>query len=354
MNRVGPIVFWPHRTHSGVASTRIRVLQVVQGLQALGVDSRICGEAPADPPSVLVLGKRYDPASLAQAQAFQAQGCRVVLDLCDNHFYDRRMPEGSPRARQLMAACRQVDRVVASTPALAEAILAACGPEVSLRVVPDGLDGGGGTVVRARWSDTVHALRLRAFDLMHRTSPGRRLVWFGQHGVPYAEAGLRDLARVEAALHQHHREQPLQLVVVSNRWATYRELAARWSWPSLYLPWSPTTFEQALAHADIALIPAQLNPFTVCKTNNRPASAFMRGLAVAADAVPSYLPLAPWLVLDDWHAGLGRLMANGEDRARRIAGACTQLTTEHHPERIARRWAEVLAELAPLPALTPP
>lgn len=342
------VAFWPHRPGAGIASTRIRCLQVVSGLRALGLDAEVCTAAPQAAPRLLVLAKRYDPASVDAALGLRRRhGTRLVLDLCDNHFYDRREPaEGGGRSRQLVEACRAMDRVVASTPTLAEAVHEACGPGVPVVVVPDGLDRGLGGRTRA-WTDAVHRLRLRAFQARHRTPAGRRLLWFGQHGVPHAEAGMRDLGRLDAALARHHGRRPVQLVVLSNRWATYRELAPRWSWPSLYLPWSPGLFEAAAAASDIALIPAQANPFTLCKTNNRPASAFMRGLAVAADALPSYRALAPWAVLDDWDEGLGRLMDDAGLRRAAVAGARGQLERDHDPAAIAQAWKGLIDELAP-------
>lgn len=350
------ILFWPHKPAAQVASTRIRALQVVAGLQRLGLAAEVCEVLPAQAaPELLVLAKRYDAASLEAAKALrQRHGTRLVLDLCDNHFYDRRHhAEGRERAERLVAACRSVDRVVVSTPPLAEAVRAACGPSVALKVVPDGLDGGDPSAT-SRWTDALHRLRLRAFLARHRVPPGRRLLWFGQHGVPHAEAGLRDLTRVAPALARHHARKPLQLIVLSNRWLRYREVSAAWTWPSLYLPWSPALFEASAAASDIALIPAQSNPFTVCKTNNRPASAFMRGLAVAADALPSYRSLAPWAVLNDWDEGLGRLMEDAGGRAERVAAARVHLAEHHHPERIARTWAATIAELLPASALPPP
>ena len=52
------------------------------------------------------------------------------------------------------------------------------------------------------------------------------------------------------------------------------------------------------------VVPISPNPFTRCKSANRPALALAAGVPVVADAIPSYRELAPYLTLDDWAGGL--------------------------------------------------
>lgn len=339
------IRFWPHTADPRVASTRIRCLQVLTGLQGEKVDAALYQQG--ERPEVLVLSKRYDEASLAHALALrQRAGTRLVLDICDNHFHaEGEAPQWLARAERLKRACAAVDRVVTASDVLADVVRQSVGEGTAVRVLPDALDLGRAGPLDRHAGDALHALRLRAFHVLHRVAPGRRLLWFGNHGAAYAGGGMQDLDRIRAALTEHHREAPLSLVVVSNRWRKFRQLRRGWHWPALYLPWSGANFDLALRNSDVALIPAQRNPFTLCKTNNRLATAFMRGLAVAADALPSYEEFGDLAVLDDWGAGLGALMASAAERERRVAAARRRLEERYRLDVITQRWLELIDEL---------
>lgn len=349
------LAFWPASPERRVASTRIRCLQMIDALRDAGAAAGLY--APGQPPpSVLVLAKRYDDATLDEAlRVRRVGGTRLVLDLCDNHFHaDHDDPKWRVRADRLRRACAEVDRVVVSTEPLAAVVRAECGAATPLTVIPDGLDLGAADPDDRGRHDALHALRQRAFSAWHRVAVGRRLLWFGNHGFANAGGGLEDLARIAPALSRHHAAAPLALLVVSNRWRSFRAVARGWRFPALYLPWSGANFARALAASDIALIPAQRNPFTVCKTNNRLATASMHGLAVAADALPSYEDFRDLAVLDDWDAGLAGLMGDAADRSRRIAAAQARLQATHAPARIASRWQALAEELCGLPAQSRP
>lgn len=337
--------FWPHSSDPLVASTRIRCLQVIEGLRLAGRDAGLYVEhEPA--PQVLVLGKRYDDASLNQALDLRRRhGTRLILDLCDNHFYAKDdAPRWRARAASLRRAAQEVDLVVASTPALAEVIHQETGGDRPIQVIGDPLDTAlpvGGVTLQQRW----HAWRLRRFLASRDIAPGRRLLWFGNHGASYADGGLQDLTRIERSLHAHHRTQALSLTVLSNSEDAFRRHLGHWTLPTLYVPWSPAVFRQALAGHAIAIIPAQINPFTRCKTPNRLATAFYNGLAVAADRIPSYEEFEDWAVLDDWDEGLGCLMADAGERARRVQAARQRLLQHHDLGTICRAWDAALAQL---------
>ena len=79
--------WWPHTTDERIASFRLRCLRIVEHLAGQGMDAALYRPGDAAP-SVLVLSKRYDAGSLEQAlQLRRTAGTRVLLDLCDNHFY---------------------------------------------------------------------------------------------------------------------------------------------------------------------------------------------------------------------------------------------------------------------------
>jgi len=336
--------FWPQKAEATVASTRIRCFAVIDGLRKAGIDAAL--HAPGDRPDVLVLGKRYDEASIQAAQALRRQsGTRLVLDLCDNHFHaEQADPRWSARAEQLKRACLAVDRVVTATPPLADAVRAAVGPTVVTTVIGDTLDTAAASGDRGR-GDLLDTWRLRHFLRRHPVADGRRLIWFGHAGTRYAGGGLPDLKRLQHAISTHHRQAPLTLVVVSNDRSKFDEMRHGWPAPMLYLPWSGANFARALQYSQVALIPIALNPYSVCKSNNRLASAFMAGLAVAADAHPSHDPYRDMAVIGDWGQGLAGLMRDGAERQRRIALAQAMLVARHGLPAITAQWMEILRSL---------
>jgi hypothetical protein len=337
------VAFWPRSPHRHVASTRIRCLLVMEGLQALGWRTSLHNpDGPA--PDVLILGKRYDDASLQQALELRKQhGTRLLLDLCDNHFYcETPEPTWIERAERLRRACNAMDAVVTASESLAEVVHAECPGVHDIMVGEDPLDAWNVPTRGLTVAEQFHRLRLQWFHRQGRATPGRRLIWFGNHGADYAQGGMGELAHIADELTAHHQAAPISLVVVSNRWARYREVHRPWPFPSLYVPWSEALLSHALTHCDIALIPSRQNPFTRCKTNNRLATAFLHGVAVAASGLPSYGPFRGQAILDDWTSGLGSLMAAHADRLQRVQTAQDHLKRAFSLSCIARKWERVL------------
>jgi len=342
------VAFWPHTTDWQVASARLRCREIVTGLNAAGLATALYQPNDAAP-HVLVLSKRYDRESLAHALGLRAaHGTRLVLDLCDNHFHnDHPTPLFIERAQQLAQAVRQVDRVVAASLALADAVRREVPDAPAIDVIGDLVESR--LQPPRRWRARVTArwqlLRLRRELRLDGVAVGRRLVWFGNHGSPNVDGGMQDLASIRSALEQHHHAAPLSLTVISNSRERFDAVTQGWPWPCHYLPWSSASFDDALALHDVALIPVRLNRFTACKTANRVATAAVHGLAVAADAIPAYEEFRSCIVLNDWHAGLARLMNDGD--LRRASVACVQavLQAQYAPAIVTARWRAVLESL---------
>lgn len=337
--------FWPHTDDERVASVRLRCHLIVRELQRSGADARVY-RPDATAPRTLVLSKRYDPASLAHAQSLRTRaGTRLVLDLCDNHFHCARAVEPFvQRAADLVAAVRGVDRVVAASHALADVVRQHVPQAPPIDVIGDLIEPR--LQPPRRWRERMRE-RWRLTRLRWRlgragAAAGRRLVWFGNHGSPNVDGGMQDLESVRQALHDHHRERPLSLTVISNSREHFHALTQGWAFPCLYLPWSGATFDDALALHDITLIPVRANPFTLCKTANRVATASMHGLAVAADTIPAYEEFRDCIVLGDWGAGLARLMDRADERASAVARARALLDERYAPPVIGARWLALL------------
>lgn len=343
------LAWWPQSTDPRMASMRLRCFQIIDRLNAGGQAARVY--APGDPaPDVLVLSKRYDAATLAHALELRARaGTAIVLDLCDNHFFFEADPDGrlQQRADALRAAIPQVQLVITASPALAEIVAVQAPGARALMVIEDAVEP---VQVRTGWARWKPSRANRALGTLQRRlrergdiAPASRCVWFGNHGSPGVEGGMADLRRIrpdlEAATRTHG---PLSLTVISNNEARFQELTAGWSVPVHYLPWDAGTFSEALALHGTALIPVNLNPFTVCKTANRVLTAFAHGLVVVGDSIPSYASFRDCAVLDDWETGLGPYRQDAARRQADVAEGRRRLAADFALDHLVQRWRTVL------------
>ncbi|MED5618596.1 hypothetical protein [Ideonella sp. BN130291] len=337
--------WWPHTTDMRIASYRLRCQRIVEHLRGLDMDVGLFRPEDTQVPAVLVLSKRYDPASLERAlQCRRSGGTRVLLDLCDNHFhFEGADPALGQRAAVLRHAVASVDTVVVASQALAEAVRSESPGQFRVVVVPDAAEPP---------FDTAHPWRapraqfrllcLRQWLRGTGVPRSRRLVWFGNHGSAGTDGGMADLQRIQEAMHQAHRQAAVSLTVISNDEAKFRRITAGWEFPRAYLPWHADSFSPALRLHGACVIPVGLNPFTRCKTNNRVATALLHGLNVMATRIPSYDEFAHCTVLDDWAYGLGGYLHDTERRAKDVQAGQSLLAAHYSLDAIASRWRTVV------------
>jgi hypothetical protein len=93
---------------------------------------------------------------------------------------------------------------------------------------------------------------------------------------------------------------------------------------------------------EIAIIPVELDAFTICKTDNRVVTALSAGLAVVASDVPSYRRYAGTIQLGDIEKGLREYLGNPAMRqaSARQATRLAQDFTAAQP--IIAEWRRVL------------
>jgi len=301
--------WWSHNRDLRIASTRIRGELVMRALRSAGTSANWFDPQRSTDFSTLVIGKRHDAETLKLANAFQQQGGKVIVDLCDNRF---EFPEGATELAQQAAQLRQLlnmaDHVVASTPTLAEVIRKHVPTLRQLSVIGDLADDL--SIVPIRVQQLI-AAKFHAWRTLRRLQKLRRrghtlLVWFGSHGGPYADAGMTDLLRIQTTLEQAHRKSPLSLTVISNNEEKFQQHIQPFSIPTLYAAWNSANFDTLLQAHDISLIPINSNPFTICKTDNRVVTSLLHNLATVADEIPSYAPYHSTIGLDEWQSFLER------------------------------------------------
>jgi hypothetical protein len=112
-----------------------------------------------------------------------------------------------------------------------------------------------------------------------------------------------------------------------------------------YCEWRAATFQRLFRRHDVCLVPVNRNPFTVCKTANRPALSLLLGVPVVADPIPSYAELAPYLLSGDWVESLTAYADDPALRRRHVREGQRYLRATYDRARVVRQWSAVLAPL---------
>lgn len=329
---LGTIGFRPCSYDRRVFSPRVRALLPARYLRAAGFDARVVPPDGKGRYDCVVFQKAYDKRDLALARRVLDDGGRVVFDLCDNHFYN---PSGDPalaaRASRLRAMVGLADVVSASTAEIARLIDSK--PTV---VVDDAFEA-------PRFASSAARMASRRQGRRRRGQGPLRLVWQGQSGP--APSGMSPLARLVPLLEEIHSEVALRLTVISNSRDAFDRYVGAARFPVRYVRWRRSTFAWRLAANDLCLLPFDLNPFTICKSNNRAVLALMLGLPVVADDIPSYRPLTDWISIGNWSESIRAYSREPERAAHRVSEAQASLRSLYTPARVVAQWSQVFEAL---------
>lgn len=325
-----------------VASSRLRCLIPMAELQSRGFLIELFDPRHAHRYAAVVYSKTYDDASYQQAVKLRRAGIRIIFDLCDNHFYNPQNLSYWKEARQRLTRMMELaDALVVSSEALAEVVKRELATQCSIAVIGDPVETDLNNWPMANWRRWLAVrqaawlcAKLRAGQEQGRTP----LIWFGNHGSPYAEGGMLDLQRLGPLLEGLNRRSPISLTVISNSRWKYQRYIRPWRIPTHYLAWHPATFLPLLREHVIAVIPISPNPFTWCKSNNRLALALNEGVAVVADPIPSYGDFAGACCLGDWETGLDSYLMDPQLRRSHVGTARTIIRNEWSISRITDRW----------------
>jgi hypothetical protein len=330
----GARIGWrPFSYDARVPSVRYRSMMPVSILARAGVKTSLVPPDGGGTYDCVVFQKAYTQADFELAQRYAARGTKIVFDLCDNHFYtgddDPMLVERAARLRQIVDIA---DVVTVSTPAVAELL-----PERRVFLVDDALEV-------PRGAGLARALaRVRRW--VRRNDRPVRLVWFGNAASKGIAIGLMELGQIIPELEALDRSLPLQLTVISNSRPRYQEFVGNSSLRSRYVRWRATTFAQHFARGDICIIPMNVNPYSVCRTNNRVRTSLMLGVPVVATAIPSYAEFAPWTLVERWSGNIAKYAGDPDLARRHVHSAQRHITTTYTPERLLEQWSAVFAAL---------
>lgn len=340
-------VAWiPRFSSSGVASTRIRCLNIIRELNRLGIESEIFEPERFDSYGALIFVKAYGKEHIDLARRAQKLGRRIVFDLCDNHFLEENTSRSEQdRVRSLVEMITLSDQVVVSTEALRKVVsehVPSVAPRVS--VIGDAVEE---TLPPSRFPfrivEWVALFLLRLF-IGYQVRLGRTpVVWFGIHGGKNADYGMQDILKVADQLNAVARSHGISLTVISNSFRKYLSISKAFEFPSFYVPWGGSSFFLALSRHRIAIVPISRNEFTECKSNNRVALAMSRGLGVVVpEPIPAYEELLPYIKHTDIKTGIAEYIDKPSDIKNELNAGKTYIARNYSLRAIGLKWERLL------------
>ncbi|WP_108659884.1 hypothetical protein [Acuticoccus kandeliae] len=328
----------PSAAFAESAGARIRYRRLIDAAPA-GTIAMTPIDALAEADAYL-FSKTYQSAAPALAYSLAARGKRVALDVFDDYFSDPRDTRMARFRHWFDEMARAVHRVTVSTPALADRLE----PRLPARplVIPDPAAPIDPAALAATLRRKAEAMDPDALEIL----------WFGIASNPYFEAGLGDLAAFAGALGAagtRHR-----LTILTNAAGAKEEALAALAKapvPVRWAEWSEAAEAEALARADVAVLPVGSGPFVTAKSLNRAITALSAGTQVLSLGAPLYAPLDTFLYRDletliaDARCGSLRLrwsraawlidkldrVASAADGARRLAAMFEAIAPEPRP-----------------------
>lgn len=317
---------------SDYASARYRALIPGRELERLGHEVQFVSQSSSGSPrapldlvcDVLIVSKSCRPDSEQLARAVKERGGRVVTDFCDDHF-------GHPRiGRHFKNLCALSDHVVASTPAMADAIRRNTGRESV--VISDPIEGP------------------RCKPQFAPRLPRLRVIWFGH---PTNVGGVaQKLGEVVALGDMVATRFSMVTAVTSHVAAVARELAerSRGGVQVQLVPWSVEATWEALEQADVAWIPVADCAQTVVKSPNRLIEALWAGRLTVADPVPTYVPFADVVPIGRrLKVAVAEALEDPSAVELRLREAQRRIARSHSAFECGRQWAAAIGDSAVRP-----
>lgn len=174
-----------------------------------------------------------------------------------------------------------------------------------------------------------------------------RLAWFGALGtvnLALIERGLEELATAFPDL-------PIlvELVAPSVARQTVQAIAARLAsayarFSVSFTAWSLAATDAAIERADFVWLPQEHHAaWGRVKSHNRLVSAIRGGRLAIASPIPSYQELAPYAwVGEPLSEGVRWALGNPQEAVQRVREGQRYVEQRFSPDRIGRRWVEVL------------
>ena len=363
------IAWKPLHYNFNVASSRLRSFLPCKILKSAGWDCEIYNPKHQNNYQLVIFQKAYDPPDLILAEKLKNQGTKIILDLCDNHFYNPyQIPEFVAKEKRLRKMIELANLVTVATPALGKLIHGKANLVIDDVVdpFPETLQGKIRSkiaswknnqqyrfnVLQKSFSDAISPSPLPFTPTSARSS--FKVVWFGssqlakiysQSGIKDAPAGLDSIKKVLPALEKINQEIPVQLTIISNSQKRFRQATKNTNFSCIYYEWNLATFPFLMQQQDVCIIPIEFNNFSICKTSNRLITALNQGVAVVADKIPSYEEFGEFVLFADWENGLGSYADNPALRAQHVHRGKEYIIGKYTQDRVVEQWSNAFKQV---------
>lgn len=313
--------------------------------------------------------KTFTQRTLSIAQQAATNGVPVVLDICDNIFVPDYLggSKGLDLVKHFAAMAELASAITVPTEALKSTVHARLpAANAAVLTVVDPVESqddvrhltkvlGGNTDQGARFELAPNLVAVRRgrpqianraivkehttrfFDRIKKlASPGprsgKRVLWFGNAGQAHGDYGIATVLRFRQALQRIHRETPIELTIVSNDRAKYRQFIQALPLPTRYVDWDPIGVFDQIAAADVVILPNSKDEFSRTKSANRAVMALAAGTPVVAEYLEALEPLRSALVMDDLYLGLKRYLL--EDNSAADLELAATIIENHYSRRV--------------------
>lgn len=279
------------------------------------------GHFPLTPGDLVIVTKFAAAIYNLIISLIQEQGCRAVLDLCDNLFTRDEVRD------DIIAGCRAADRVIVPTQGLADIVREETGCLAT--VIGDPFEG---PEQAPRFAPTPNMLRI---------------AWFG------STSNLDGIAEEIAQLTLRKTDPRVYRFSLTSKFneARHRQLAALAARrPDIQISatqWRPERTWANLAAADLVFLPSQATDFHRIKSPNRLIEGLRAGRWVIAHPLESYQAFAPWAAItEDFDAAVRWALDHPADILERITAGQDYIRQNFDVEAIGGLWLDTLRQVA--------
>jgi hypothetical protein len=327
------IVAWRPVGDQSMASSRMRAFLPCEYLRKSGYPCEIFDAKNLGGYKIVVIQKDYyKKESVDFVRHLKDNGIKVIVDICDNDFYN---PHGYPEpeciADRLSRIVKISDCVTVSTPELEKTV-----SDCKVVVIDDFIDyRSSGAFFNFRFPSSFKSRSLR-------------LVWYGNNRIePRSgiQSGIVDLQEIIVDLEELHQDLPISLTVISNDRSLFDQYVSSALFPTQFSEWKYSSFERKFKDNDVCILPISVNPFSICKTNNRVVLSLLMGLPVVADKIPSYEEFNEFILFANWKESLRQYALDPKLRKAHVEAARKHILEKYKPEKIVSQWQMLFDEL---------
>jgi glycosyltransferase involved in cell wall biosynthesis len=387
------IVWKANFAQMGIASFRYRCALPAMFLEKMSWNSCILEKNETidkfDNVAAVILVKSFSSFDLELTKKAVANKVPVILDLCDNIFFEH-YPSTSSLAK-FDEIANYASLIVTTGDELASIISKKLNEKVKVIVIPDQTETLESTKVvssavsryryekfkfqnnsildsvkaksvfygktmikfllhkfdRDRKRDKVlHFLKLRnaitEFPIKNKSEYKKTIIWFGTAGKSFSNFGISAILDVSKELIAAHQKVPFKLVVVSNNYEKFVELIEPLPLITEYRKWDLEKIFKDISSSDLCIVPNCKDDFNICKSPNRSLLALSQGVPVVATFIPSLAPISQHMILDNWENGIITYLTDKDRATKDIQGAKKVITDLYSGDAIAHEWQKAL------------